>query len=102
MPSFMIANRHPPAQYGRAQPRIGPGQLLRSRTQQPFDDHVNRAIRRFGHLSDRGDRSERLGVGVLTIRSWVRTDHCPVVRDGRLVRIPAQWVDGLLARGWQA
>ena len=46
--------------------------------------------------------AERLGVGVLTIRSWVRTDHCPVVRDGRRVRIPAQWVDGLLARGWQA
>ena len=24
----------------------------------------------------------RLGVGVLTIRAWVRTEQCPVVRDG--------------------
>ena len=45
--------------------------------------------------------AERLGVGVLTVRTWVRTDRCPVVREGRRVRIPAAWVDDLLAKGWQ-
>jgi hypothetical protein len=27
--------------------------------------------------------AERLGVGVLTIRQWVRTEQCPVVGDVR-------------------
>jgi excisionase family DNA binding protein len=44
--------------------------------------------------------AERLGVGVLTIRQWVRTEQCPVVRDGRKVRIPAAWVDD--PKGWLA
>jgi excisionase family DNA binding protein len=48
-----------------------------------------------------GQAASRLGVGVLTIRSWVRTDRCPVIRDGRKVRIPADWVDELLAAGWR-
>jgi excisionase family DNA binding protein len=30
-----------------------------------------------------GQAAQPLGVGVLTIRSWVRGDRCPVVRDGR-------------------
>jgi excisionase family DNA binding protein len=33
-----------------------------------------------------GQVAERLGVGVLTIRQWARTEQCPVVRDGRKVR----------------
>ena len=32
--------------------------MLGSRAQQSFDDHVNRPVGRFGHLSDRGDRSD--------------------------------------------
>ena len=39
-----------------------------------------------------GQAAQRLGVGVLTVRAWVRTEQCPVVRDGRRVRmIPAIW-----------
>jgi excisionase family DNA binding protein len=30
--------------------------------------------------------ADRLGVGVLTVRQWVRTEQCPVVRDGRTYR----------------
>ena len=44
--------------------------------------------------------AERLGVGVLTVRQWVRTEQCPTVRVGRRVRIPAAWVDD--SKGWTA
>ena len=37
------------------------------------------------------EAAERLGVGVLDVRRMVRTEQCPVVRDGRRVRIPADW-----------
>ena len=43
--------------------------------------------------------AERLGVDMLTVRQWVRTEQCPVVRDGRKVRIPAAWVDD--PQGWR-
>ena len=43
------------------------------------------------------ETAQRLGGGVLTIRMWVRTEQCPVVRDGRRVRIPAAWCDDPLA-----
>jgi excisionase family DNA binding protein len=39
------------------------------------------------------ETAQRLGVGVLTVRQWVRTEQCPVIREGRRVRIPAAWVD---------
>ena len=42
--------------------------------------------------------ARRLGVGVLDVRRLVRTEQCPVVRDGRRVRIPAAWVDD--PAGW--
>jgi excisionase family DNA binding protein len=45
--------------------------------------------------------ADRLNVGVLTVRSWVRTEQCTVVRDGRRVRIPAPCVNGLIAKGWK-
>lgn len=48
-----------------------------------------------------GQVADALGVGVTTIRSWVRTEQCPVVRDGRKVRIPASFVAELLAAGWR-
>lgn len=46
-----------------------------------------------GELLTFAQVATRLGVGVLTVRQWVRTEQCPVVRDGRKVRIPASWVD---------
>lgn len=42
---------------------------------------------------------QRLGVGVLTVRSGVRTEQCPVIRDGRKVRIPTWCVDEMAAKG---
>lgn len=27
-----------------------------------------------------------------TLRRWIRTEQCPIVRIGRKVRIPAEWV----------
>jgi excisionase family DNA binding protein len=42
--------------------------------------------------------AERLGVHVSDVRRWVRTEQCPVVRDGRMVRIPADWVND--PKGW--
>jgi excisionase family DNA binding protein len=45
--------------------------------------------------------AQRLRLGVLDIRRMVRTEQCPIVRDGRRVRIPAAWVDnpqGYVAR----
>jgi hypothetical protein len=45
--------------------------------------------------------AQRRGVGVLTVQAWARTALCPVVRDGQKVRIPASFVDELLAKGWK-
>jgi hypothetical protein len=46
--------------------------------------------------------ADRLGVGVLHRPPMgCRTEQCPVVRDGRRVRIPAAWVDEPLAKGWR-
>ncbi|WP_079681723.1 helix-turn-helix domain-containing protein [Mycobacteroides abscessus] len=45
-----------------------------------------------------GQVAQRLGVEVQTVRRWVRTEQCPVVREGRRVRIPAEWADD--PRGW--
>ncbi|MGH3967707.1 MAG: excisionase family DNA-binding protein [Mycobacterium sp.] len=39
-----------------------------------------------------GQAAERLGLGVNDVRRWVRCEQCPVVRVGRKVRIPADWV----------
>ena len=36
--------------------------------------------------------AERLGVGVLDARRMVRTEQCPVVRDGRRVANPGRLV----------
>jgi excisionase family DNA binding protein len=36
--------------------------------------------------------AERLGVGVLDVRRMVRTEQCPVVRDGRRVANPGRLV----------
>ena len=46
------------------------------------------------------EAAERLGVGVLDVRRMVRTEQCPVVRDGRRVRNPAAWCDD--PAGWPA
>jgi excisionase family DNA binding protein len=51
-----------------------------------------------GELLTFAQAAERLGVDVWTIRRWVRTEQCPVVCDGRRVRIPFAWVDD--PRGW--
>lgn len=51
-----------------------------------------------GKLLTFAQTAERLGVDVQTVRRWVRTEQCPVVRDGRRVRIPSAWVDD--PRGW--
>ncbi|WP_152967024.1 excisionase family DNA-binding protein [Mycobacterium heckeshornense] len=48
-----------------------------------------------------GQVAARLGVDVITVRRWARTEECPVIVDGRKRRIPAEWVDDLLARGWR-
>lgn len=48
-----------------------------------------------------GQAAARLGVDVNTVRRWVRTEQCPTVRDGRAVRVPAAWVDGLIEQGWK-
>lgn len=40
-----------------------------------------------------GQVAARLGVGVVDVRRWVRTEQCPTVRVGRARRIPADWVD---------
>lgn len=40
-----------------------------------------------------GETARRLGCDVNVVRRWVRTEQCPVVRDGRRQRIPAAWVD---------
>jgi len=36
--------------------------------------------------------AQRLGCDVNLIRRWVRAEQVPVIRDGRRVRIPAEWV----------
>jgi len=35
--------------------------------------------------------AERLGVGVLTVRAWVRGDRCPIVKDGRRAADAGGW-----------
>lgn len=45
-----------------------------------------------------GQAAARLGVDVQQIRRWVRHEDCPTVRDGRKVRIPADWVAQQLDR----
>lgn len=47
-----------------------------------------------------GEAARRLGEDVNTIRRWVRTEQCPMIRDGRKLRIPAAWVDD--PSGWLA
>lgn len=47
-----------------------------------------------------GEAARRLGEDVNTVRRWVRAEQCPVIRDGRKIRIPAAWVDD--PRGWLA
>lgn len=44
--------------------------------------------------------AQRHGVTVQDVRRWIRTEQCPVIRDGRKVRIPAAWVDD--PKGWLA
>lgn len=39
-----------------------------------------------------GEAARRLGVDVQTVRRWARTEQCPVIREGRAVRVPAAWV----------
>lgn len=48
-----------------------------------------------------GQAAARLGVDVTTVRRWVRSEQCPVTREGRAVRIPVSFIDGLLAEGWR-
>ena len=40
----------------------------------------------------------RLGADVQTIRRWARTEQCPTIRVGHATRIPAAWIDELIAR----
>ncbi len=54
-----------------------------------------------GELLTTGQAAQRLGIGALTVAAWIRQDRCPVIRDGRKVRIPASWVEELLANGWR-
>jgi excisionase family DNA binding protein len=46
-----------------------------------------------------GQAAARLGIDVTTVRRWVRTEACPTVRVGNARRIPAEFVDGLIAQG---
>jgi len=48
-----------------------------------------------------GQVAARLGIDVQTVRRWARAEQCPTVRVGRATRVPASWVDGLIAGGWQ-
>jgi hypothetical protein len=45
---------------------------------------VGRLWARRGHDKENqiAQATQRLNVGVLTVRQWVRTEQCPVVRDG--------------------
>lgn len=45
-----------------------------------------------------GEAADRLGVSVGDVRRWVRSEQCPVVRDGRKIRIPTAWVAAELAK----
>ena len=47
-----------------------------------------------------GQAAARLGVDVQTVRRWTRTEQAPTVRVGHATRIPAAWVDDLIAQGW--
>jgi excisionase family DNA binding protein len=55
------------------------------------DEHGERAQL----LLTPGQAADRLGVPVTDVRRWIRTEQCPVVRDGRKTRIPRAWVDEL-------
>lgn len=48
-----------------------------------------------------GQAAARLGIGVTTVAAWARCEQCPVIRDGRRRRVPAEWVDELIANGWR-
>jgi excisionase family DNA binding protein len=39
-----------------------------------------------------GRVAQRLGVDVLTVRRWARTEQMPTVRVGHATRVPAEWV----------
>ncbi len=54
-----------------------------------MDEHGERAQL----LLTPGQAADRLGVPVTDVRRWIRTEQCPVVRDGRKTRIPRAWVD---------
>lgn len=54
-----------------------------------MDEHGERAQR----LLTPGQAADRLGVPVTDVRRWIRTEQCPVVRDGHKTRIPRAWVD---------
>lgn len=56
---------------------------------------MSQALLTFGQVAN------RLGVDVTTVRRWVRTEQCPVIRDGRKVRIPVTFVDDLIGQGWR-
>ena len=45
-----------------------------------------------------GETARRLGEDVQTIRRWARAEQVPTVRDGRRIRIPAEWVAAELDR----
>ncbi len=44
-----------------------------------------------------GQAAACLGIDVNTVRRWARSEHCPVIRDGRRRLIPAEWVEGIVA-----
>ena len=39
--------------------------------------------------------AQRLGNDVLTVEQWVRSERCPLIREGGAVHIPADWVEWL-------
>jgi excisionase family DNA binding protein len=41
-----------------------------------------------------------LGLGAMEIRRLVRTEQLPVIREGRKIRIPAQFIRDMLAKSW--
>jgi excisionase family DNA binding protein len=47
---------------------------------------MNTAALTFGQVAG------RLGVGVLDVRRWARSEQMPTVRVGRATRVPADWV----------
>lgn len=45
-----------------------------------------------------GQVAAHFGICINDVRRWVRTEQCPVIRDGRRVRIPTAWVND--PEGW--